>query len=525
MEKLVLSLVFDAKRLQRYFQAHPIAVITDQPIKQIISRPDVAGRLQKWNVVLGEHNITYRPRTSVKGQILADFLIEKPDENGSGAGLILTSQEGTEFTYALRFQFTASNNEAEYEALIAGLRIAEQMGVPSVHVSVNSKLVANQVLGAYVAKEENMIKYLEKVKSLVLVEILKENSIQEKEVTTVVEEDGPTWMTQIIEYLKEGTLPADKKEASKLRIKARQYELLEETGQDSQVLKAVHLKEGLVVWVLTLRAPDMKAQRLDVGTLRRTGDFKGGSWGSGDVDIGNSQAGSVSILGLWVDRDGLSMEDRQKCYQGEASTQHGFLCSNTREPSLSHIQGQQASKTCYWYCHFSGLKAISRGGDSLGRALGGTIGGGRDEQLAGASPSCYPLQREQSYCNLLWALLLLLRLTFMEVFSKPFEYFMGTIEACGGSVFKLLWGFRKGWRFLLPVLHWWSMGTDTRKGVDKYIKWGTSWDIKNLWEPGKVGQSKTFGGGGTIGKFRGQDELMASENSAGPEPNAKRPIW
>ncbi|GJX72690.1 reverse transcriptase domain-containing protein [Tanacetum coccineum] len=86
--------------------------------------------------------------------------------DGSGAGLILTSPEGTEFTYALRFQFTASNNEAEYEALIAGLRIAAQMGVRNVHVSVDSNLVANQVLGAYVAKEENMIKYLEKVKSL-----------------------------------------------------------------------------------------------------------------------------------------------------------------------------------------------------------------------------------------------------------------------------------------------------------------------------------------------------------------------
>ncbi|GJX75648.1 reverse transcriptase domain-containing protein [Tanacetum coccineum] len=147
MEKLVLSLVFAAKRLRR---------------------------------------------TSVKGQILADFLVEKPDESppdasvvetpqepwtlftdgsscvdGSGAGLILTSPEGTEFTYALRFQFTASNNEAEYEALIAGLRIAAQMGVRNVHVSVDSKLVANQVLGTYVAKEENMVKYLEKAKSLI----------------------------------------------------------------------------------------------------------------------------------------------------------------------------------------------------------------------------------------------------------------------------------------------------------------------------------------------------------------------
>nr|GEW59035.1 reverse transcriptase domain-containing protein [Tanacetum cinerariifolium] len=102
-----------------------------------------------------------------------------------------------------------SNNEAEYEALIAGLRIAAQMGVQNVHVSVDSKMVANQVLRAYVTKEENMIKYLD------------------KEVTTVVEEDGPTWMTPIMEYLKEGTLPSDRKEARKLRIKTRQYELLE----------------------------------------------------------------------------------------------------------------------------------------------------------------------------------------------------------------------------------------------------------------------------------------------------------
>ncbi|GKB39454.1 reverse transcriptase domain-containing protein [Tanacetum coccineum] len=202
MEKLVLALVFAAKRLRRYFQAHPIAVITDQPIKQVMSRPDVAGRLQKWSIMLGEHNITYRPRTSVKGQILADFLVEKPEEastdtsekeapqepwtlftdgssciDGSGAGLILTSPDGAEFTYALRFQFTASNNEAEYEALLAGLRIAAQMGVRNVQVSVDSKLVANQVLGTYIAKEENMIKYLEKVFHYFLVDLLSPESI------------------------------------------------------------------------------------------------------------------------------------------------------------------------------------------------------------------------------------------------------------------------------------------------------------------------------------------------------------
>nr|GEV57419.1 hypothetical protein [Tanacetum cinerariifolium] len=130
MEKLVMALVCATKRLCRYFQAHLIVVITDQPIKQVMSHPD----------------------------ILADFVVEKPDDappdtsvietpqepwtlltdgsscvDGSGAGLILTSPERTEFTYALRFQFIASNNEAKYEALIAGLRIAAQIGVRNVH--------------------------------------------------------------------------------------------------------------------------------------------------------------------------------------------------------------------------------------------------------------------------------------------------------------------------------------------------------------------------------------------------------
>nr|GEW83692.1 reverse transcriptase domain-containing protein [Tanacetum cinerariifolium] len=225
MEKLVLSLFFAAKRLRRYFQAHPITVITDQPIKQVMTRPDVAGRLQKRSIMLGEHNITYRPRTSVKGQILADFLIEMPGDvsqaasaavtqeepwtlftdgsscvDGSGAGVILTNPEGVEFTYALRFQFAASINEAKYEALVAGLRIAMQMGVKNVQV---------------------------------LVEVLENKSIKEKEVAAVIEEDGPTWMTHIVDYLKEGVLPRDKKEARKLRLKARSL-------QADYVMRKIH---------------------------------------------------------------------------------------------------------------------------------------------------------------------------------------------------------------------------------------------------------------------------------------------
>ncbi|GJT97810.1 reverse transcriptase domain-containing protein [Tanacetum coccineum] len=72
---------------------------------------------------------------------------------GSGAGLILTNPEGTKFTYAMRFGFEATNNEAEYEALIASLRIAEQMGVKNLQANVDSKIGAIKVNGSYIAKE------------------------------------------------------------------------------------------------------------------------------------------------------------------------------------------------------------------------------------------------------------------------------------------------------------------------------------------------------------------------------------
>nr|GEX54244.1 hypothetical protein [Tanacetum cinerariifolium] len=149
--------------------------------------------------------------------------------DGSGAGLILTSLERKEFTYALRFQFIASNNEAEYGELIAGLRITAQMGMRNVHrlrqlFYKPSTTKQKQESGC---PEQDCVNQFAHLSKQILVEILKEKFIQDKDVTTVVEEDGPTWMTPIIEYLKEGTLLGDRKKASKLRIKAQQYELLE----------------------------------------------------------------------------------------------------------------------------------------------------------------------------------------------------------------------------------------------------------------------------------------------------------
>ncbi|GJX63106.1 reverse transcriptase domain-containing protein [Tanacetum coccineum] len=79
MEKLALSLIHMTRRLRRYFEAHPVKVITDQPIKNIRNNPETSGKLAKYAVELGAYNITFMPRNAVKGQVLEDFLSEAPE--------------------------------------------------------------------------------------------------------------------------------------------------------------------------------------------------------------------------------------------------------------------------------------------------------------------------------------------------------------------------------------------------------------------------------------------------------------
>ncbi|XP_076894778.1 uncharacterized protein LOC143547175 [Bidens hawaiensis] len=175
-------------------------------------KPEISGKLAKWAIELREYSIEYKPRTAFKGQVIADFLSEAPiseaeespsregqagyervpslgltegqhltdpsepvwnlhtdgasNEDGSGAGLILVSPEGTEFTCAIRLNFASTNNEAEYEALLAGLRVAQEKSVRRVRAHVDSLLVANQVSGDYEAKDHKMIEYLKKTKGL-----------------------------------------------------------------------------------------------------------------------------------------------------------------------------------------------------------------------------------------------------------------------------------------------------------------------------------------------------------------------
>ena len=76
MEKLALALITTARKLKPYFQAHIIVVLTDQPLKKAMCSPEAAGRMALWAIELSEFNVQYRPRTAIKGQVVADFITE-----------------------------------------------------------------------------------------------------------------------------------------------------------------------------------------------------------------------------------------------------------------------------------------------------------------------------------------------------------------------------------------------------------------------------------------------------------------
>nr|GEX10815.1 hypothetical protein [Tanacetum cinerariifolium] len=158
------------------------------PIKQALTGPEKTGRVAKWAIDLGEHDIVFLKRD--ERETAADFLPEIPFDDsekrvnekevsdpsnecklstdgassfdGAGAGLMLIDPAGKEYTYALLFEFETTNNKAEYEALLAGLRIAHEMEITKVAIFLDSQLVVNQIKGNYIAKQLSIKSYLQK---------------------------------------------------------------------------------------------------------------------------------------------------------------------------------------------------------------------------------------------------------------------------------------------------------------------------------------------------------------------------
>ena len=192
-----MAVVHATRKLPHYFQAHTVVILTQLPFKSILRSEDYIGRVAKWGTILGAFDIKYMPRTSVKGQVLADLVAEfaecpeemnveqhgmdgklvgvistqcpspwkvyvdrAANQRGSEVGLVLVSPEKITIEKSLRLGFSATNNEAEYEALLMGMMMIQKMGGKIVEIFSDSKLVVGQVKRELEAWDPRMQEYV-----------------------------------------------------------------------------------------------------------------------------------------------------------------------------------------------------------------------------------------------------------------------------------------------------------------------------------------------------------------------------
>ncbi|XP_030936673.1 uncharacterized protein LOC115961917 [Quercus lobata] len=305
IEKIAFALIVASCKLRQYFQSNPILVMTDQPIKKSMSKPEAAGRMVQWAIKLSQFDIEYHPRTAIKAQALADFIAEFtfPDEDSiideadkliiqtdgssaqkkGGVGAIITTPDREVLKYGVQLKFPATNNETEYEGILTELRLGKALGAKNLLIQSDSKLVIGQIKGEYEAKEERMQKYLKLARQLaqefdavefiqiprnqnmgadevsklasskeegtstdLAMEVQKHPSIEEFATFTI--QGADTWMTPIVSFLQDGHLPQNSEEARKIKKRAARFTILNDVlykrGFSMPYLKYVDEKEA-----------------------------------------------------------------------------------------------------------------------------------------------------------------------------------------------------------------------------------------------------------------------------------------
>ncbi|GKV50689.1 hypothetical protein SLEP1_g57387 [Rubroshorea leprosula] len=264
-EKAAFALVYTARKLRAYFQSRQIVVYTDLPLRKILQKPELSG------------------------QAVADFLVEcisaakeeKTPEHpawvlyvdgaanieGSGAGAVLVSPDGFKSEHTLRFKFQTTNNAAEYEALIYGLKLASELKVQSSQVFSDSQLVVGQVNGSCEIRDPQLGRYasvVNRLKSVFVIfqidkipradnhradELSKLASSQDLNPhrSTIIEvldtpsyidftvecqllstdPSSPSWTTPLISYLQNGELPEDPSTVRLIKRRVAHFTLLE----------------------------------------------------------------------------------------------------------------------------------------------------------------------------------------------------------------------------------------------------------------------------------------------------------
>ncbi|RDX95639.1 Retrovirus-related Pol polyprotein from transposon opus, partial [Mucuna pruriens] len=187
IEKAILAIINTMRRLRPYFQSHPMVCRTNLPIQKILQKLDLVGRMTRWAVELSEFEVMYERRGHMRAQVLADFVNElslniaekeistkkgewtllvdgSSNKKGSKARIIIEGPGRLIIEQSVCFGFRASNNQAEYEALLARIRLAKELETVRLTIKSDSQLITGQVNGEYQARDLQLIQYLEVVK-------------------------------------------------------------------------------------------------------------------------------------------------------------------------------------------------------------------------------------------------------------------------------------------------------------------------------------------------------------------------
>ena len=188
IEKVAYAVVMATRKLKHYIMEHPITIPTTLPIGEVLRNPEAMGRISKWVAELAPHSITFTPRAAIKSQAVADFLaewtappkaVEEPKEpcwtvftdgawgaSGARAAAIVLSSNGSKLFYAARLNFNTTNNAAEYEAVLLGLRKLRSLGARRAVLKSDSKLVAGHVDKQFTVRDDTLAEYVAAVRSL-----------------------------------------------------------------------------------------------------------------------------------------------------------------------------------------------------------------------------------------------------------------------------------------------------------------------------------------------------------------------
>ena len=182
VEKLCLCLYFSCTKLKQYIKPVDVYVSSHFDVfKYMLSKPILHSRIGKWALALTEYSLTFMPLKAVKGQVVADFIVDhsiqvedinyveiepwklyfdgSSHKDRTGVGVLIISPEKIPTTFKYKISGSCSNNEAEYEALITGLEILLELGATRVEIMGDSELVIKQVTKEYKCIRENLIMY------------------------------------------------------------------------------------------------------------------------------------------------------------------------------------------------------------------------------------------------------------------------------------------------------------------------------------------------------------------------------